>query len=149
MNTTVPMPAWLRKIQQGWAYQAVILPAVIGFGGSLMLQGCLIDGIDNISRKCAMAALNGFLISLFTSFLKGHSPGSASFASNGDPIPAAVQIKEMADNVVKIQTKASDPTIPSVTQAMADAAQAKLNSTALNVAMNNQIVKTALANEAK
>lgn len=148
MNTTVPMPAWLRKIQQSWMYQVVILPTVIGFGGALLLQGCLAD-LANIQRACVMTALNGFIIAVLTSFLKGHAPGSTNFASDGSTIPAAEKLKELTDNVITIQAKAADLAIPTVTPAMGANAAAAAESATRAVAINNQIVKTALANEMK
>ena len=144
----VPMPAWLRSWQQSWTYQAVVLPTVIGFGGSLMLQGCLANGLENLQRACVVAAVDGFVISLITSFLKGHSPGSAQFASNGTTIEAVPQLKELVDNTIAIHAQAKDPTSP-VQPVDANKASAAVDQAVAAVSANNAIVKSALANEAK
>ena len=149
MDTTVPMPAWLRAWQQSWVYQAVVLPTVIGFGGSLMLQGCLANGLENLQRACVVAALDGFFISLITSFLKGHSPGSPQFASNGTTIDAVPQLKELVDNTITVHAQAKDPNFPAVTPANAANATAAVDTAVQAVNEQNAIVKDALANEVK
>lgn len=105
---TIPMPAFLRAWQQSWFYQAVLVPFVIGYGGSLLLLGCLKNGIFHLDAACWQDAFSGYAISLITVFVRGHSVGSAQFASNGTDIPAATELKKLADAAVAVQKRADD-----------------------------------------
>ena len=149
MNTTVPMPAWMRRSQQSWWWQVVGLPALLGFGGSLLLKGCLTGGLENIQSACLWSALDATLISFLTVLISGHSPGSVNFAVDGTSIPAAIKLKELADNVIEVKARAVDPAFPNVGKTAANNAEAAADSATRAVVINNQIVKTALANEAK
>lgn len=86
---TVPLPPWLRRIQQSWLWQVIALPLLLGFGGSMLSMGCLANGIQNISHACLMGAINSTLISFATVVISGHSAGSASFNSDGTVNAAA------------------------------------------------------------
>ncbi len=145
----VPMPAWARKIQQGYVWQKIALPTMIGFGGALVLQGCLTHGLENIERACVMTAANAWILSLITSWLQGHSPGSAAFASNGTTIDAVPQLKELVDNTITVHAQAKDPNFPLVTPMAAAKATAAVDQAVEAVNVQNAIVKTALANEVK
>ena|ERR1019366_3858503 len=79
----VPLPPWARKIQQMWLAQVFALPLLIGFGGSVLIQGCLAGGVDNIQRACVIGALSNTFVSFLTVILSGHSSGSASFHDDG------------------------------------------------------------------
>jgi hypothetical protein len=92
----VPLPPWLRRWQQGWLYQAVLVPFVVGFGGFLLADGCLKDGIFSIQMPCLESAFSGFVISLITVFISGKSVGSAEFHADGTPNTTVA-------NVVKVQ----------------------------------------------
>ena len=147
-TVTVPMPPWMRRVQQSFYWQNIFLPTAVGFGGSLIIQGCL-GQLDNIQKSCVVAAFHSTVLTWITAWVKGHSTGSTSFAADGTDIAAAPKLKELADNVIAIKAQAADPTIPQVTQADANAAAVKLNDATTNVAMANSMVKDALANEAK
>jgi len=97
---TVPLPPWLRKIQQSWYWQFLGLPLLVGFGGSMVTMGCLKDGIQNVAPACFWGAVNTTIISFFTVLISGHSPGSASFEPNGTtntPVENLVTIQKAAD----------------------------------------------------
>jgi hypothetical protein len=115
--STVPLPPWLRRCQQSWYWQNAALPITVGFVGSLYQQGCMSD-IFAISMVCVKGAVNSIVLTLITSWVKGHSIGSSDFKSDGTVIDAAPKLKQLADAAIVMQTKASDPTSP-VTQAAA------------------------------
>lgn len=106
---TVPLPPWLRRIQQTWYWQNFALPIGVGFLGSFALQGCLSD-IFNIQANCIHIAINSTVTSLLTAWVKGHSVGSSDFKSNGTPLAAAPKLKEMVDVAAMLELKAADPT---------------------------------------
>ncbi len=83
----------MRRWQQSYLWQIILLPILTGFGGSLLAAGCLKDGIDHISRACVMGAVNTTIIAGVTVFLSGHSPGSASFNPDGTKNEAVVMSK--------------------------------------------------------
>jgi hypothetical protein len=119
---TVPLPPWMRRIQQSFWWQIAMLPMLVGFLGSLILQGCLAD-VFAISLGCVKGAVNATVLTLLTSWVKGHSSGSSDFKSDGTPLDAAPKLKQLADTAIALQAKATDPSSP-VTQAEAtDAAQ--------------------------
>jgi hypothetical protein len=80
-----PLPPAVRRVQQSWYWQALGLPLSLGFGSAILVQGCLANGIDHISRACVMSALSGALISFLTVLVSGHPPGSSDFHSDGTP----------------------------------------------------------------
>ena len=82
---TVPLPPWLRAWQQTWYWQILLMPALIGFGGSLVVNGCFANGLFAIGLPCVKLATSTWVLALLTSFIKGHSSGSASFNPNGTP----------------------------------------------------------------
>ena len=136
---TVPLPPWLRRIQQSWYWGRFALPVLVGFIGSLTLQGCMAD-IFAISVVCVKGAVNATVLTLLTSWVKGHSEGSSDFKSDGTPLEAAPKLKQLADTAITLQAKVTDPQSP-VTQA--DATQV-----AQTVARVDDVVSTVLA-EAK
>ena len=106
---TVPLPPWLRKWQQGWLYQTVLVPFVVGFGGFLLADGCLKDGIFSIQTSCLESAFSGFVVSLITVFISGKSVGSAEFHPDGTPNTTVA-------NVVKVQ-EAAEADVPGAEEA--------------------------------
>lgn len=143
----VPLPPWARKIQQAWAFQVLFWPILLGFGSAVLIQGCLANGIENISRACLMGALNSTLVSFLTVIFSGHSPGSSDFKADGTPTAAPV-LKELDDNVLLVKAKAADPT-SSLTTVDAVHAENAVKQAAQSVIINNAMVKDALASEAK
>jgi hypothetical protein len=119
---TVPLPPWLRRWQQWWLYQNAIMPIAVGFVSSLVLQGCLKD-LFHIEFDCVHTAVNACGSSLLTAWVKGHSAGSSDFKTDGTPIPAAPELKQLADKAIVLQAKATDPADPT-TQAQATEAAA-------------------------
>ncbi len=93
---TVPLPAWLRSWQQTWYWQILLLPAIVGFGGSLVVNGCLSNGLFAIQLPCVKLAASTWVLALLTSFIKGHASGSASFKPDGTP-------NQTVNDVVTIQ----------------------------------------------
>jgi hypothetical protein len=130
---TVPLPPWLRRCQQSWYWQNAALPVFVGFLGSLTLQGCMSD-VFAISLVCVKGAANATILTLLTSWVKGHSVGSSDFKSDGTELPAAPKLKELADTAITLQAKASDPASP-VTQA--DATQAAQTVTRVDAVVSN------------
>jgi hypothetical protein len=130
---TVPLPPWLRRIQQSWYWQNLIMPIGVGFLGTLTLQGCLTD-VFNVSMVCVKGAVNGVILTLITSFVKGHSAGSSDFKSDGTTLDAAPKLKQLADAAIVMQAKATDPTSP-VTQA--EATQAAQTVTRVDAVVSN------------
>ena len=106
---TVPLPAWMRRIQQTYAYQALLVPFVVGFGGFLIADGCLTGGIFNMQRACLESALNGWIISVITVFISGKSVGSPDFHPDGTPNTTVA-------NVVAVQT-AAEANVPQAAEA--------------------------------
>jgi hypothetical protein len=101
---TVPLPAWLRRWQQSFTYQVVLVPFIVGFGGFLLADGCLKDGIFAISKTCVESAFSGYVVSMITVFVSGKSVGSAEFKPDGTTNATVA-------NVVAIQAKATaEPT---------------------------------------
>jgi hypothetical protein len=88
----VPLPPWLRKIQQSWLWQFIGLPLSLGFGSAMLLDGCLANGIDHIQRACVMGAISTTVISFLTVVISGHSVNSASFYPNGKPNEMVAQV---------------------------------------------------------
>ena len=78
-----PLPPWLRRIQQTYLAQVVVLPILTGFGSAILIGGCLANGIDHITRTCVMGAINSTMAAFLTAILSGHSPQSASFNPDG------------------------------------------------------------------
>jgi hypothetical protein len=78
-----PLPPWLRRVQQTYLAQVVVLPILMGFGSSMLISGCIADGIDHITRACVMGSINSTLAAFLTAVFSGHSPGSASFNKDG------------------------------------------------------------------
>src|SRR5262245_5405226 len=139
MMPEVPLPPLLRRFQQSWYWQSLLLPFLVGFGGSLLLQGCLGD-LGNLQQKCIWAAFNGYLISLITSWIKGHSLGSASFAADGTKIAAVGQLKQLVDTAHSVQAKAADPSAPEVTDEDAATARTALGNAARSIAAQVELV---------
>lgn len=131
---TVPLPPWLRNLQQSALWQDICLPILTGFGGALVLHGCFGKGIENIDRACVMLALNTLLLTWLTSIVKGHSVGSASFDAAGNPIAAAPVLKQLADTAVELQKRADDPKDTTVTPELGQAAAHVVDQVATNVA---------------
>lgn len=142
---TIPMPAWLRAWQQTWYWQMLLLPALTGFGGSLLLQGCLSKGVENIDHACLMAAMNATLLTFFTAWVKGHSVGSTSFAIDGTTIAAAAPMKELADNAVELKARADDMKDKAVMPADAIKAEQALDSATRAVGIQNTVVQQQVA----
>ena len=140
---TVPLPPWLRRWQQTWYWQNAALPITVGFLGSLYQQGCMSD-IFAISMVCVKGAVNATVLTLLTSWVKGHSAGSSDFRSDGTPIPAAPKLKESADAAVALQQQASDTT-SSVTQATATNAARTVRATEATVIATADAVTQAAA----
>lgn len=141
--STVPLPPWMRRIQQAWLYQNLAMPIGVGFFSSLILQGCLSD-LFNIQFTCVHTAVNACASSLLTAWVKGHSVGSSDFRSDGNPIPAASKLKESADAAVALQQQASDTTSP-VTQATATNAAKAVRATEATVIATADAVTQAAA----
>ena len=80
---TVPLPPWLRRIQQSFLWQFVGLPIIVGFFGALTVNGCLAHGLFAIDTACLEGATSSTLISFLTVAISGHSPGSDSFKNDG------------------------------------------------------------------
>jgi hypothetical protein len=133
MSSTVPLPPYLRRLQQSWWWQAFLLPVTVGFLGSITLQGCLSD-IFSISMICVKGAVNATILTLLTSWVKGHSAGSSDFKSDGTTLDAAPKLKQLADAAIVMQAKATDPTSP-VTQA--EATQAAQTVTRVDAVVSN------------
>ena len=106
---TVPLPPWLRKWQQTWYFQALLVPFVVGFGGFLIADGCLSDGIFSLHKACLESALNGWIISVITVFISGKSVGSPDFHPDGTPNTTVA-------NVVKVQ-QAAEADVPGAEEA--------------------------------
>jgi hypothetical protein len=105
---TVPLPAWLRRWQQGWFYQAALVPFVVGFGGFLLADGCLKDGIFSIQMPCLESAFSGFVVSLITVFVTGKSVGSPDFHPDGTANTTVA-------NVVAVQ-QAAEANVPAAAE---------------------------------
>jgi hypothetical protein len=135
---TVPLPPWLRRCQQSWYWQNFALPIVVGFLGSITLQGCMAD-VFSISMVCVKGAANATMLTLLTSWVKGHSTGSSDFRSDGTVLEAAPKLKQLADTAITLQAKASDPTSP-VTQAEATDAAATV--TRVDAVVSNVLEST-------
>jgi hypothetical protein len=91
----IPMPPWMRVIQQSYIWQFVCLPILLGFGSAILVGGCLSHGIDNIERECIMGAVSTTIVSLLTVIISGHSTNSASFHTDGTPNKLVEQVAEM------------------------------------------------------
>ena len=98
---TVSLPPWIRRIQQGYVYQLLLVPFIVGFGGFLLADGCLKDGIFAISKTCVESAFSGYVVSMITVFVSGKSVGSPEFHSDGTP-------NQTVANVVSAQASAED-----------------------------------------
>ncbi len=110
MIPDAPLPPWLRRFQQGWTYQAVLLPLFMGFGSSLVLNGCLGRGVQNIDVVCLWGAINASIAAFLTAIFSGHSPGSASFTPAGEP-------NKVVADVVKVQQAVAATPTPEIKMA--------------------------------
>ena len=79
----IPLPPWLRRWQQTWYYQALLVPFIVGYGGFLIAGGCLSNGLFAMHKECLESAFSGFAVSLVTVFITGKSVGSPSFNTDG------------------------------------------------------------------
>ena len=85
MMADMPLPPWLRKIQQSYYWQVLCLPLLVGFGGALLTNGCLARGIFDIDVACLKGAVSSYILMTIGIYISGHSPGSASFNADGTP----------------------------------------------------------------
>ncbi len=106
-----PLPPWLRRFQLTYWYQAVLLPVVMGFGSALVLNGCLANGVQNITTVCVWTAVNATIAAMLTAIFSGHSPGSASFKPDGEP-------NKVVADVVKVQQAAASIPTPDMKMAV-------------------------------
>lgn len=79
----MPLPPWLRKLQQQWWFQFLILPALIAATPGFVR--CAGDNFANLSLTCftesgkqIVYTIGVYLIAAFS-----HSSGSASFNTDG------------------------------------------------------------------
>jgi hypothetical protein len=68
---------------------------VVGFGGAILAQGCLANGIEHLQRACVMAAINSTIVSLVTVIVSGHSVASPAFHDDGSPNKAVAEVVEV------------------------------------------------------
>lgn len=76
-----PLPPWMRKIQQSYYWQYILLPVLVGFG--VAIAPCITKGIQNIEAVCLWGAVNTCVSSFIVQLVSGHSAGSASFNPDG------------------------------------------------------------------
>lgn len=91
----IPMPPWMRVIQQSYIWQFVCLPVLLGFGRAILVSGCLSHGIDHMERECVMGAVSTTISSLLAVIISGHSTGSASFHADGTRNKLVEKVAEM------------------------------------------------------
>lgn len=91
----VPMPPWMRQIQQTWAWQVLGLPIIVGFLTAAITNGCLAHGIFDMDMVCLKSSVSGTIISFITVLMSGHSPNSPSFHDDGSPNKAVEQVAEI------------------------------------------------------
>lgn len=96
---TVPLPPVLRRIQQSWLYQALLVPFVVGFGGFLLADGCLSGGVFSVSPACLKTAFSAWVVSAITVFVSGKSVGTPEFKADGTP-------NKTVENIVTVQQAA-------------------------------------------
>jgi hypothetical protein len=104
----VPLPPWMRRIQQSFYWQFIVLPVLVGFG--VALTPCIGKGIQNIEAVCAWGAVNTCITSLITQFVSGHSIGSASFKPTGEP-------NKVVENVIEVQKAVAATPTPEIKMA--------------------------------
>lgn len=103
----MPLPPWMRRYQQTWYWQNFVMPLLVGFLGSLILQGCLKD-VFHISMSCVQAATNGCILSLVTAWVKGHSTGSVSFNPDGTPNDTVQKVVAMQKTDPQVVARMAD-----------------------------------------
>lgn len=154
------LPPRLRSIQQSaWFHvaQSAALAGVIAYvtcSPQAHPEGCLSVGIG------------AFVGALYLSFQ--HSPGSTAFASNGTPIEAVPQLKELVDDAITVHAQAAaatlsrgeyftapmsnldvqDPNVPMVQPLDAAKASAAVEKAVAAVSIQAAVVKTQMASKA-
>ena len=96
--STIPLPPYLRRIQQSWLWQMVALPFLVVFVGFLVAQGCLSNGVFHIGEHCFETALTATLLSIAANFISGHSVGSKEFNPDGTSNKAVAKVATMPES---------------------------------------------------